>query len=333
MAIVNRDILNSINKVYNLEFTLELENLGFGALMDALVWQTQSNRRREDYAWMLSYVRMREWLGEREFTDEQLFEYFIKNRLYEATIRTEVQDIEDGTYRLRSQSEIGLLAEAYRDKVDEEIYRLLDGGFTDDGPDGVKFYAADHPVGRMVQTRVNGSETYTYDPTGTMDNFTTAVLSETSLWQAREDFQLMTDHLGRPAVSLPDTLVVGPKLEKLALELVTTRSVIELQGSGATESAVLKPNPTAGMFKLIVEARLGTSLHWFLFSTGRKLKPFIFQNRVSPQFQQIGTGSNPAEGVIDSTVFMTDAVHHGVRARFGVGYGVPSLAYGSDGTV
>lgn len=320
--IVNKAVIDAINVNYRREFTLAMERQGGTPLMDRLTWQTTSSKKSENYAWMLEMVRMREWLGQREDASAaEVFSHVIKNRKYEASLYTAIEDIEDGTYVLRSKSEIAQLVEAYTDYREEKIHDLLDSGFTQLGPDGQLFFDTDHPVGRMTKIRANGAETYQFDQTGVYSNKTTDLFDEQALWDARKNFRLLTNHLGVPSGAVPNTLIVGPELEQEALTLTSTGHVID-----ATDT-VLRPNILQGKYELIVDPRI-TDSKWFLASTDRVLKPFIFQNRVAPQLQHVGS-ANPS-GEVDDAVFMSDSIKHGLRTRFGVGYGVPHLIYGSD---
>ncbi len=57
-----------------------------------------SSTRENTYAWMGQIPTMREWVGEREIQNLMQYEYTIKNRTFEATIKVPVEDIQDDQY-------------------------------------------------------------------------------------------------------------------------------------------------------------------------------------------------------------------------------------------
>lgn len=61
---------------------------------------------------------------------------------------------------------------------------------------------------------------------------------------------------------------------------------------------------------------------WFLLDTSRPIRPFIYQQRVPPQFQHLTQDS-------DERVFMRDSYTYGVRARENAGFGLWQLAFAS----
>jgi len=62
---------------------------------------------------------------------------------------------------------------------------------------------------------------------------------------------------------------------------------------------------------------------WLLLDTRKPLKPFIFQERTSPEFE---AKTDPKSS---DTVFDTDTYVYGVRYRCNVGFGFWQMAYGS----
>lgn len=66
----------------------------------------------------------------------------------------------------------------------------------------------------------------------------------------------------------------------------------------------------------------GSGKPWFLFDTGRAVKPIIYQERVPATLTPLVKDS-------DENVFMQDEYLYGVRARSNVGFGLWQLAYAS----
>ncbi len=61
---------------------------------------------------------------------------------------------------------------------------------------------------------------------------------------------------------------------------------------------------------------------WYVLDTSRAIKPFIYQQRVKPQFQHLDQDTQ-------ERVFMRDVYTYGVRARENVGFGLWQLAFAS----
>ena len=70
----------------------------------------------------------------------------------------------------------------------------------------------------------------------------------------------------------------------------------------------------------------GSGTPWFLFDGSREIKPFIFQERLAPEFVTLNRPN-------DETVFAEDIYTFGVRRRCAVGYGLWQLGYGSRQTL
>jgi phage major head subunit gpT-like protein len=70
----------------------------------------------------------------------------------------------------------------------------------------------------------------------------------------------------------------------------------------------------------------GASTPWFLFDTGKPLKPLIFQKRREYDLKAMTDR-------LDEAVFMRDSFRYGVDARVNVGFGFWQLGYGSKQTL
>lgn len=78
----------------------------------------------------------------------------------------------------------------------------------------------------------------------------------------------------------------------------------------------------AGNVVTVSNVQDGTEPAWFLMDTSRPIKPIIWQERDTYDFQAL---SRPQ----DTHVFMTDEHLYGVRARVNAGFGLWQLAFGS----
>lgn len=76
--------------------------------------------------------------------------------------------------------------------------------------------------------------------------------------------------------------------------------------------------------QLVSNMQGGTGPAWFLLDTSRAIRPIIWQERTSYEFQSIVDHTN-------TEVFMNDRYVYGVRARVNAGFGLWQLAFGSKG--
>lgn len=67
----------------------------------------------------------------------------------------------------------------------------------------------------------------------------------------------------------------------------------------------------------------GVGTPWYLLDTSRPLKPFIFQERMAPEFE---SKTDPSQS---DTVFTKNQYQYGIYARNNTGYGFWQMAYGS----
>lgn len=82
-------------------------------------------------------------------------------------------------------------------------------------------------------------------------------------------------------------------------------------------------DPAEGNVKTVSNMQAGAGAPWYLLDTNQALKPFIFQLRKKPEFNQL-TDPNSSE-----RVFMRDEYVYGISARANVGFGFWQMAYGS----
>ena len=70
----------------------------------------------------------------------------------------------------------------------------------------------------------------------------------------------------------------------------------------------------------------GSGTNWFVLDLSRSVKPLIYQERDKIEFVSFKSST-------DEYVFKTDSFLYGTRGRFGAGYGLWQLAYGSKDTL
>ena len=112
------------------------------------------------------------------------------------------------------------------------------------------------------------------------------------------------------------TLMVGPSLEKTALQIVGRAVNDAGAGNANFERATLQVNN-----RLVG----GYAAYWFLGVRGGVMRPFILQRRLDPELQDQVTPES-------DSVFNRNEVAFGVRARHNVGYGWWHMVVGSTGT-
>ncbi len=314
MPAITRSDLGSL-----LEAGLKADFLNaYARAQDSLVYTRiasviQTTLPTQKYGWLGAVPTMREWIDERMPRGLKKYEYAISDKTWEATIAVERKALEDdqlSAIRLRVR-ELGNEAARHKDQI---VVRQLLLGFSTIGPDGQYFFDNDHSESGTNQSNVS-----------------TASLSAAALQDAISAMMLFTDDNGMPLGVSPNLLVVGPRLRWRAMELLES-TVIPVSvgqgtaGSGATAATPYR-NVLQGALDLVVTPHI-TGYQWFVLDTTREIRAIILQERsdVPVEFSAL---DNPSSS---ENVFMRDTIYYGVRARYGVGYGLWQLAYGSNAT-
>lgn len=280
-------------------------NNAFGAapsVWDKIAMKVPSTTGQNDYAWLSAFPKMREWLGDKVVKNLEAFKYTIVNKSYEATIGVKRDDIEDdnlGIYGPQAQM-AGFSAKQWPDEL---IMDLVNGGFANLGYDGQYFFDTDHAVaGASVSNKLTVAL-----------SVATQAAAIASYGAARTAMLSFKDDEGRPLNVNPDTLLVPPALEAIALALVNNDRLDDG-----------KANPYKGTAKVVVDARLTSTTAWFLLATGMPVRPFIFQERKAPVF--VSQTSEENDDVFNRALFK-----FGAESRGNAGYGLWQMAVGSTG--
>jgi phage major head subunit gpT-like protein len=98
------------------------------------------------YDWLGDNFMIREWVGDRQMQNLATYDYRIKNRDFEGTVKVNRNRIEDNQYGSYSKmfEQMGDSVNLFPDKL---VYGLLKAGFTGLCYDGQFFFDTDHPVG------------------------------------------------------------------------------------------------------------------------------------------------------------------------------------------
>lgn len=273
-----------------------------------------SDKDQETYPWLGRSPAVREWVDERipkSLTEQK---YTIVNKKWENSIevdRTAIEDDQYGQIKIRVQQ----LAEKFALHMNKTVFNLLrDGGATGGGLcyDGQYFFDSDHSDEGSASQNNSGTAS------GAIG---TVALTALTLQAAITSMQGLSDPQGEYLDIVPDTLVVPPKLEFTAREILESDfGYSAAMGSASTWTS----NTMKGRLKLIVTPHCATTARtssWFVLDTSGVVKPIILQMRAPVEFQALEADS--ANG------FYRDVYAYGGRARYAGGYGVWQKAYGS----
>lgn len=263
---------------------------------ERIATRIESSGSENNYGWLGSFPKMREWVGDRQVKNLTAHSYTIKNKDFEVTVEVDRNSIEDdqlGIYRPRVEL-MGQEAATYADRY---IFEILAKGFSEKCYDSKPFFASNHPEGRK-----------------SVSNTTNAKLAGPAYDAARTAIMSRQDDEGRPLGLVPDLLVVAPDLEATGRELLLADQI-----NGTT-------NTRKGTAELLVAPELAAYPgHWFLLCTGRPIKPLIFQERKKPQLVHLTAEQS-------ENVFWRKKYIYGADSRANFGYGMWQMAYGSDGS-
>ena len=269
-----------------------------------------SNKDQETYPWLGQSPAVREWTDERIPKALKEQKMTIVNKKWENSIevdRTAIEDDQYGQIKMRVLE----LAEKFAKHMNKMVFNLLRDGGADGGGlayDGQYFFDSDH------SDEGSASQTNSGTAAGAIG---TVALTAATLAAAISAMQTLTDPQGEYLDINPDTLVVPPKLEWTARELLESPVVV------TTTSSPYK-NVLQGKLKLIVTphcATTGRTSSWFVLDTSGVVKPLILQMRTPVDFQSLEADSENG--------FYRDVYAYGGRARYNAGYGVWQKAWGS----
>ena len=120
--IINNDNIRFLNTVYNAAFKRGLE--GGAADVEALLRRRCLSPRKNLYAWLGQFPKLREWVGDRQVLSLMNNGYEIENKPFELTVKVPRVDIEDDEYGVYSplMEQMGYAANYF---PDEELFGLL----------------------------------------------------------------------------------------------------------------------------------------------------------------------------------------------------------------
>jgi phage major head subunit gpT-like protein len=126
--------------------------------------------------------------------------------------------------------------------------------------------------------------------------------------------------MGRAAATHPDQLVFS------LLKTAHTTTCYDGQFFFDTDHPVYPNVDGTGVAATVSNVQAGAGDAWYLLDTSRALKPFIFQERTTPELEALTSSQ-------DESSFMKDLYRYGIRYRCNAGLGFWQMAYKSQATL
>jgi phage major head subunit gpT-like protein len=140
---INRSNLNAMFTGFNTAF-----NDAFaGAQSDwnQVAMEVPSTQAQEQYAWLGSMTRFREWIGDRVIQNLKSHDFAVKNKSFENTVGVDRDNIEDDTFGVYKPM-FSQLGQDAKNHPDELVFALMAAGFSSPCYDAQYFFDTDHPV-------------------------------------------------------------------------------------------------------------------------------------------------------------------------------------------
>lgn len=273
-------------------------------LSDRLMDTVPVNAMVAEHDFLSAFPNIKELIDEIQIDNLRTLGFVIRNKEFHETIGLKVTDVKGDNLGLYSRN-AQMLGEVARYHPDQLLSSLLSRGFTS-GVDytGSNFFAAN-------KVAYAGAAPFT--------NVTTGRLTAARFSAGLANLKGRVNAKGRPmGLGKRIVLVVSTGYEEMARQILKATTA----ANGAT-------NVMQGMAELEVWPELnaaGMEHTWFLFETGSVMKPFIRQELSAWEYFSV---TNPADSyVVTNKQFLWQV--YGIN---NVGYALPEMAYGSDGTV
>ena len=266
-----------------------------------------STTDREQYRWLGTVPKIREWGSGRLAQGLRSESYSVENLKYEATIevdRDEISDDQTGQIRIRV-SELAQRAATHKDFLVSQL--LIDGETAGNNSyDGVSFFNVTHESGGSgQQSNLLTAQAVSIDAP-TVDEFKDSLKESIGAMLAFKDDQ------GEPVLISETGLIcaVPPTMLFTASEAINSTVV-------GNETNVLH-----GIARVIALPWLTDKSKWYLLKTDGVVRPFIFQDREPIEFNALAEDSD--EG------FKREKFLFGVRGRYRMAYGYWQFAVRTD---
>jgi len=262
----------------------------------SVCYDASSVRSSEKYGWIGNMPGMREWVGDRQFSELRSANFVIDNKHFESSLAIKKTDIADdnlGQYG-PIMEQLGIEAAHHPDEL---WFDALELGESTACFDGQFFFDTDHSWGK------SGSQSNDLTSTVVSTSAVTVAEPKTAIRAAVKQMLGFKNDQGklyhRPTVSrLNDlTLLVPLALRDVAYDALESQLL-----SNSTNVIVDRPTIVASPY-------LTSDVKFYLFKTGDPVKPFVFQQR--EPLSRMMKGLDDIE--IKDVKFMTEA-------RYNVGY-------------
>jgi phage major head subunit gpT-like protein len=273
-------------------------------LSDRMMDTIPSTAMTEEFDFLSAFPSIKEILDEIQIDNLRTVGFLIKNREFHETIGLKLTDVLGdrlGLYSRNAQT----LGEVARYHPDQLLASRLIEGFSG----GVDY----------TGSNFFGSNKRAYPDAVAFSNVATGRLTEARFETAVANLKARVNAKGRPmGLGKRLVLVVSPLYEAMARKILKATTA----ANGAT-------NVLQGMAELEIWPQLsaaGAEHTWYVFELGSVMKPFL-RTELAPWANY--TITDPK----DSYVILNKQFLWQVYGVSNVGYALPELAYGSDGTV
>lgn len=269
--------------------------------------EVNSTTAVEVYPFLEQFGGMREWIGDRQLKHVSSQKKSVANRDFEDTVVVKKNDIMDDKYGLYSTliQTMGFNANSIWGEL---AYQALLNGETDTWIDALAFF----------------SDTRKYGDDSTISNVGSSSLTLDSYGAARLKMLQYRGHNGRALKVTPRLLIVGPRNEGVAFDILKNarRLTAEIVGEGDTAKTITGAieNKYAGTAEVLVTQELDKE--WFLADVSKPLKPVVIQKRQEPKLTRL-------DGDDDENVFMRKEFIYGTDCRGESFLSMPHLIFGS----
>jgi phage major head subunit gpT-like protein len=299
---ITRETLKSMGQAFDISFqkgltTAKPEHAAFSATV-------KSNGKSSFYPFLATLGGIREWVGDRQPANVSGEALEVKNRKFEGTVavdRDDVQDDQTGLYGLLLQ-DLGARAANFPGLLAAEA---LVAGISGTWCDGKEFFSTTRKYNKA-----------------TISNKTTAALSAETYALGRSAMRQYKGHDGQPMGARPSLLVVGPKLEATAFDILKNELAVKTRTEGATPVGGAVKNAWMGSADYLVLDYLADDYddYWFLMDASKPLKPVLIQEREAPVLTSLDKETDP-------DVFKRDEYLYGVRMRYAATLTLPHMVY------
>ncbi len=259
-------------------------------------YDASSVRTSEKYGWIGNMPGMREWLGERQFSELRSANFVLENKHWESSLAIKKTDLADdnlGQYGPVLE-QLGIEAAHHPDEL---WFSVLEQGESTACFDGQFFFDTDHVWGNSGSQSNDITSTVVSTSAPTVAEIKTAIrkMIRTMLAFKNDQGKLYN----RPTVGrLNDlTLLVPLALRDLVYDALESELI-----SNSSNVVVDRPN-------IVSSPYLTSDVKLYLFKTGEAVKPFVFQRREPLTRMMKGIDDLETKDV----KFMTEA-------RYNVGY-------------